>query len=80
VSGSTSLCSAWTAELVGLADHRRVWGWMTGAFGVALGGGAWVLSYIFAVTHAYLPLFAIGAGALVLGTVLSAVALRVRAA
>lgn len=79
VSGSTSLCSAWAAELVGLADHRRVWGWMTGAFGVALAGGAWLLSHIFAVTHAYDPLFAIGAGALLLGVVLSAVVLRLRA-
>lgn len=78
VSGSTSLCSAWTAELVGMADHRRVWGWMTGGFGLALAGGAWALSYIFALTHAYTPMFAIGAGALVVGVMLSAVALRLR--
>lgn len=78
VSGSTSLCSAWTAELVGIAHHRRVWGWMTGAFGVALAAGAWLLSHIFALTHAYPPLFAIGAGALVAGVVLSAAALRLR--
>lgn len=78
VSGSTSLCSAWTAELVGIASHRRVWGWMTGAFGVALAGGAWLLSHIFAQTQAYAPLFAIGAGALLAGVALSAVALRLR--
>ncbi|MCW5741291.1 MAG: YbfB/YjiJ family MFS transporter [Alphaproteobacteria bacterium] len=78
VSGSTSLCSAWVAELVGLADHRRVWGWMTGAFGVALAGGAWALSHIFALTSAYMPLFAVGAGALVIGVVLGGIALRLR--
>ena len=78
VSGSTSLCSAWTAELVGIDSHRRVWGWMTGAFGVALAGGAWLLSHIFALTHAYAPLFAIGAGALLVGVALSGLALRLR--
>jgi predicted MFS family arabinose efflux permease len=79
VSGSTSLCSAWAAELVGLGDHRRVWGWMTGAFGVALAGGAWALSYIFALASAYAPLFAIGAGALVVGAALAGIALGLRA-
>jgi len=78
VSGSTSLCSAWTAELVGLADHRRVWGWMTGGFGAALAAGAWALSHIFALTHAYLPLFAIAAGALLAGAALSALTLSQR--
>lgn len=79
VSGSTALCSAWVAELAGLANHRRIWGWMTGAFGVALASGAWALSYIFALTAAYAPLFAIGAGSLIAGVALAAVALRLQA-
>jgi hypothetical protein len=60
---------------VGLADHRRVWGWMTGAFGVALAMGAWALSHVFALTAAYAPLFAIGAGALLVGAALAGLAL-----
>lgn len=78
VSGSTSLCSAWVAELAGLANHRRVWGWMTGAFGIALALGAWALSHIFALTSTYAPLFAIGAGSLVAGAALAVLALRLR--
>ncbi len=78
ISGTTTLCSAWVAELVGVARHRRVWGWMTSAFAVAQAGGAWAMSYLFATTGRHEPLFAIGAVALVAGTAFAIAAARMQ--
>lgn len=80
ISGTTTLCSAWVAELVGLARHRPVWGWMTSAFAVAQAGGAWAMSYLFATLGYHDPLFAIGTAALLAGTVLSLAAGRIQRA
>jgi predicted MFS family arabinose efflux permease len=69
IAGTTSLCSAWTAEQVGPAQHRPVWGWMTSGFALAQAGSAWALSLLFAHTGSYALLFGIGAACLGAGTV-----------
>jgi len=78
ISGTSTLCSAWIAERNGLAEHRRIWGWMTGAFGVAQAGGAWAMSLLFAASGSHRILFAIGALALAVGAVLAYGALRLQ--
>jgi len=77
IAGTTTLCSGWVAERVGLTHHRQVWGWMTSAFAVAQAGGAAAMSYLFAATGSYPLLFGIGATGLAAGAVL-AVASRPR--
>jgi predicted MFS family arabinose efflux permease len=71
IAGTTTLCSAWIAEQVGLRDHRRIWGWMTSAFAVAQAAGAWALSLAFAATGSYALLFTVGAASLATGAALA---------
>ena len=80
ISGTTTLCSAWVAELFGLALHRPVGGWMTSAFAVAQAGGAWAMSYLFASLGRHEPLFVIGATALVAGTAFAIAGARMQRA
>jgi MFS family permease len=78
IAGTTTLCSGWVAERVGLAHHRQVWGWMTSAFGIAQAAGAWAMSHLFAVTGAYTLLFVLGSSALTLGALLALASARQR--
>ena len=64
---TVALVSGLAGELVGPQHHRQVWGWMTSAFAVAQAAAAYGLSYLFAQSNAYHPLFAIGCAALLLG-------------
>src|SRR3546814_9016275 len=78
VAGTTTLCSGWILERVGVAHHRQVWGWMTSAFAVAQAGSAWGCLLPFAATHSYSLLFALGAAALASGAALAAASARTR--
>lgn len=78
VAGTTALCSAWIAEKVGLAAHRKVWGWATSVFAAAQAAGAWGLSLAFAGTGSYSLLFSIGAATLAIGAVLAYASLRLQ--
>jgi len=69
ISGTTTLCSGWTAEQVGVTHHRQVWGWMTSAFALTQAMGGWGFSFLFTKTASYPLLFAVGAGTLVIGAV-----------
>lgn len=71
IAGTTSLCSGWVAERVGLVHHRQVWGWMTSAFAIFQAGGATALSFAFARTGSYSILFSVGAVALATGAALA---------
>lgn len=73
--GLVALASGLAAHLVGSADHAWAWGRMTATYAVMQAAGAWVLSWLFARTGSYRLLFAIGAGALVLGTLCAVAAL-----
>ncbi len=73
-----SLASGRVADLVGLAAHRQVWGWMTSAFAVAQATAAYAMSAAFDLSGSYLILFA--AAALALAGAAAAAALSMRSA
>lgn len=67
VSGTTTLCSGWTAEQAGVVHHRQVWGWMTSAFALTQAAGGWGFSFLFTETGSYPLLFVVGASTLMVG-------------
>ena len=64
ISGTTTLCSGWTAEQAGVIHHRQVWGWMTSAFALTQAAGGWGFSLLFTETGSYPLLFVVGASTL----------------
>jgi len=74
--GISSLASGRTAELVSHDQQKRVWSRMTVAFSITHAGTAYLLSYLFSVSHSYYLLFEIGAGTLLLGSILDYIASR----
>lgn len=75
--GVVALTMGRTQELVPSEDARRLaWRNCTLMFALAQAIGAYLLSYIFAQTHGYAMLFALGAGALALSLVLDLVLVR----
>jgi hypothetical protein len=68
--GVTSLASGRVGELV-LPEHRpQIWGRMTIVFAIVYAATAHVLSFLFVRTGSYELLFALGAGALLVGGLL----------
>lgn len=78
VAGTTTLCSGWTAEQVGVTYHRQVWGWMTSAFALTQAAGGWGFSFLFTKTASYPLLFLVGASTLVIGAAFALVSYRIR--
>lgn len=74
--GVTSLASGRVGELVPPERRRHVWGWMTVVFSIVYAGTAYLLSYLFIRTGSYELLFAVGAGALLLGGLLDVASSR----
>lgn len=60
------------SELFPIAQQKQAWSWMTTGFSMVYGAGAWGLSFLYAETHSYSPIFAIGTAALVIGAILEA--------
>jgi MFS family permease len=69
--GMVVLGSGCAGELVPIEQQRQVWGWMTAAYAVVYAGGGYALSYLFARTGSYDPLFIAGAAAILLGGLLA---------
>jgi len=67
IAGTTTLCSGWTAEQVGVMHHRQVWGWMTSAFALTQAAGGWGFSFLFTETGSYPLLFGVGGSTLIIG-------------
>jgi MFS family permease len=65
-----SLALGRVSELAPLHRQRQAWGWITIAFSVFYAAGGYALSYLFARTGDYRPVFAVGAAALVFGFLL----------
>jgi predicted MFS family arabinose efflux permease len=74
--GVTALASTRIGALVGVARARQVWGWMTIAYAIAYAAAAYALSFLLVRTGSYEVLFGIGAGALVLGSLVDLLGLR----
>lgn len=70
VPGIVALTSGRLAELVGPERHRQVWGLATAAFAAAQAGAAYAMAALYAAAGSYLPLFAVGAAALLAGAAL----------
>lgn len=68
--GVTSLASGRVGELVPLEQRRHVWGRMTIIFAIVYAGTAYLLTYLFVRVGSYNVLFAVGAGALLVGGLL----------
>ena len=66
----SSLALGRVSELVPMAQQRQVWGWITIAFSLLYAASGYGMSFLFAATESYAPLFGIGAAALVLAFVL----------
>ena len=58
---TTSLGSGRAGELVPIAQHRQLWGWMTIAYAIVYASGGYISAFIFARTGSYSLLFAFGA-------------------
>jgi predicted MFS family arabinose efflux permease len=68
VPGIVALTSGRLAELVGPERHRQTWGLATAAFAAAQAGAAYAMAALYAASGSYLPLFAVGAAALLAGS------------
>lgn len=71
VPGTVAVTSARMAELAGITDHRRVWGWATTAFALFQAGAGYALAAVFEHTGSYLALFAISSTALLAAVALA---------
>jgi hypothetical protein len=73
--GCVALASGVAGLLAGPSGHTALWGRMTLLFALFQAAGGYGMTALFAATHAYLPLFALGAGVLALGGVMALIAL-----
>ncbi|MBK1696927.1 YbfB/YjiJ family MFS transporter [Rhodovibrio salinarum] len=74
VPGVVALTSGRLAELVGPERHRHTWGFATAVFAAAQAVAAYAMAALYAASGSYLPLFAVGSGALLVGSVILALA------
>jgi predicted MFS family arabinose efflux permease len=72
-TGLTTIAAGRAGELVALEHHRHIWAWATIAFSVAYAAMGYVFSWIFDATGSYHLLFALAAGAALLGAALDLV-------
>lgn len=70
VPGLVALVSGRLAELVGTANHKRVWGYATAGFAALQAISGYAMSGLYAVLGSYYVLFAIGSGLLTAGLLL----------
>jgi len=69
--GISALASGRVVELVGVASHRQVWGWLTAGFAGASAGVGYLFSWLFDRTHSYDLLFGLGGIGLFIAMVLT---------
>jgi predicted MFS family arabinose efflux permease len=74
--GMPTLVLGRLGEIAGAGDQHAAWGFATTAFAVAQAICAYGMSWIFAQTHGYQPLYEIGAIAFVAALALSLVSAR----
>ncbi|HYD94684.1 MAG TPA: YbfB/YjiJ family MFS transporter [Noviherbaspirillum sp.] len=71
--GLGALVSGRAAEIDGTAAHLRSWAVLTFSYSAVQAAGGYVMAGIYAATHSFSVLFAIGASLLALSTIISAI-------
>ena len=70
--GMAAITSGYLMQLIGPAQHKKMWGYATAAFALLQAVAGYLMAYVYAQTGSYRPLFWMGCTALALGTVLVA--------
>lgn len=77
--GLSAITSGYLMQLIGPAQHKKMWGYATAAFALLQATAGYVMAWIYASSGSYRLLFVLGCSALWLGAVLVALT-RVKAA
>ncbi len=70
--GMAAITSGYLMQLIGPAQHKRMWGYATAAFALLQATAGYLMAYVYASTGSYRSLFVMGGLALMLGAVLVA--------
>lgn len=70
--GMAAITSGYLMQLIGPAQHKRMWGYATAAFALLQATAGYLMAYVYASTGSYRSLFVMGSAALLLGAVLVA--------
>ena len=70
--GMAAITSGYLMQLIGPAQHKKMWGYATAAFALLQATAGYLMAYLYASTGSYRQLFVLGCAALVLGALLVA--------
>lgn len=70
--GMAAITSGYLMQLIGPAQHKKMWGYATAAFALLQATAGYLMAFIYAQTGSYQNLFALGCAALALGGLLVA--------
>lgn len=73
---TVTLAAGSVSELVPMHRQQQFWGWATLAFAILQAIAGYAFSAVYTASGSYVPLFALGAGALVMAAIAAAGALR----
>lgn len=68
--GMAAITSGYLMQLIGAARHKRMWGYATAVFALMQASSGYAMAWIYAQAGLYRPLFWLGSGALLLGTLM----------
>ena len=70
--GMAAITSGYLMQLIGPAQHKKMWGYATAAFALLQATAGYLMAFIYAQTGSYRSLFVLGCLALALGAVMVA--------
>lgn len=70
--GMAAITSGYLMQLIGPAQHKKMWGYATAAFALLQATAGYLMAFIYAQTGSYRSLFVLGCAALALGAILVA--------
>ena len=70
--GMAAITSGYLMQLIGPAQHKKMWGYATAAFALLQATAGYLMAFIYAQTGSYRSLFVLGCAALALGAVMVA--------
>ncbi|QXZ08848.1 MFS transporter [Comamonas sp. Y33R10-2] len=68
--GMAAIISGYLMQLIGPAQHKKMWGYATAAFALLQASAGYLMAFIYAQTGSYRSLFVLGFTALALGSAL----------